>query len=56
MGWVSLLSVCLRANRGRKVVFDGRDDGLNELEEDDQIHVNAKFASSLHDLKRIEIF
>ena len=35
-----------------KVVFDGRDDGLNELEEDDEIHVNTEFAATLHDLEK----
>ena len=38
-----------------EVVLDRWDDGLNELEEDDEVHVNPELAASLHDLKNKSI-
>ena len=47
------VELCLESKVLGEVVLDGWDDGLHELQEDDEVHVNAELSAALHDLQSI---
>ena len=45
------LLLTLQSKVLREVVLDGRDDGLDKLEEDNEVHMYAKLTPTFHNLK-----